>query len=81
MGESNTVVSAYTMYKHLQQYCSHPSNNFTAVVLDSFESYTHLLPMVQGYLSLNLENFCKIAYFCQSTGWGFSDSSSFLLNL
>ena len=23
MGESNTVVSAYTMYKHLQQYCSH----------------------------------------------------------
>ena len=25
MGESNTVVSAYTMYRHLQQYCSHPS--------------------------------------------------------
>ena len=24
MGESNTVVSAYTMYRHLQQYCSHP---------------------------------------------------------
>ena len=22
MGESNTVVSAYTMYRHLQQYCS-----------------------------------------------------------
>ena len=21
MGESNTVVSAYTMYRHLQQYC------------------------------------------------------------
>ena len=25
MDESNTVVSAYTTYKHLQQYCSHPS--------------------------------------------------------
>ena len=25
LGESNTVVSAYTMYRHLQQYCSHPS--------------------------------------------------------
>ena len=24
MGESNTVVSAYTLYRHLQQYCSHP---------------------------------------------------------
>ena len=26
MGESNTVVSAYSMYRHLQQYCSHPSS-------------------------------------------------------
>ena len=25
MGESNTVASAYTWYRHLQQYCSHPS--------------------------------------------------------
>ena len=25
VGESNTVVSAYMMYRHLQQYCSHPS--------------------------------------------------------
>ena len=25
MGESNTVVSVYTMYRYLQQYCSHPS--------------------------------------------------------
>ena len=24
-GESNTAVTAYTMYRHLQQYCSHPS--------------------------------------------------------
>ena len=26
MGESNTVVSAYALHRHLQQYCSHPSN-------------------------------------------------------
>ena len=25
MGERNTVVSAYTLYRHLQQYSSHPS--------------------------------------------------------
>ena len=25
MCESNTVVGAYTTYRHLQQYCSHPS--------------------------------------------------------
>ena len=25
MVERNTFVSAYTMYRHLQQYCSHPS--------------------------------------------------------
>ena len=28
MGESNTVVSDYTLYRHLQQYCSHPSLSF-----------------------------------------------------
>ena len=25
MGESNTFVSAFTLYRHIQQYCSHPS--------------------------------------------------------
>ena len=25
MGESNTVISACTMYRHSQQFCSHPS--------------------------------------------------------
>ena len=25
MGESNIVARAYTMYRHLQQYCTHPS--------------------------------------------------------
>ena len=25
MGESSAVVSAYTLYRHSQQYCSHPS--------------------------------------------------------
>ena len=25
MGESNTILSAYTLYRHLEQCCSHPS--------------------------------------------------------
>ena len=33
--ESNTVVSAYTMYRHLQQYCSHPS--LSSIDIDSFD--------------------------------------------
>ena len=32
MGESSTVVSAYTMYRHLQQYCSHPSICFLSFI-------------------------------------------------
>ena len=34
MVESNTVVSAYTMYRHLQQYCSQPSVCPLTVQLD-----------------------------------------------
>ena len=30
MGERNTVVSAFTLYGHLQQYCSHPSSCWTS---------------------------------------------------
>ena len=26
VSESNTIVIAYTLYRHLQQYCSHPLN-------------------------------------------------------
>ena len=33
MGESNTVVTAYTLYRHLQQYCSHPVINTTCFPL------------------------------------------------
>ena len=39
MDESNTVVSAYTMYRHLQQYCSHPS------ILRYNEHCTVLIPL------------------------------------
>ena len=35
MGKKNTVVSAYTLYRHLQQYCSHPSV-YSAVIGRSF---------------------------------------------
>ena len=31
IGKSNTVVSAYTVYRHLQQYCSHPWNGKSIV--------------------------------------------------
>ena len=36
MGESNTVVNAYTLYRHLQQYCSHPSICSTTVFSKTF---------------------------------------------
>ena len=36
MGESNTVVSAYTRYRHLQQYCSHPSKCFQVGPVQNF---------------------------------------------
>ena len=35
MGENNTVVSAYTKYRHLQQYCSHP---LVCLILDCLKS-------------------------------------------
>ena len=34
MGESNTVVSAYTLYRHLQQYCSRPSIYACLIILN-----------------------------------------------
>ena len=33
MGENNTVVSAYTLYRHLQQYCSHLSIHVITVIV------------------------------------------------
>ena len=44
MDESNTVVSAYTMYRHLQQYCSHPSNSLCILVV-SVVSATSSIPV------------------------------------
>ena len=34
MGESNTVVSAYTLYRHLQQSCSRPSIYACLIILN-----------------------------------------------
>ena len=36
--EGNTVVSAYTTYRHLQQYCSHPSICVFCVLISAFLS-------------------------------------------
>ena len=32
MGECNTFLSAYTMYKHLEEYCSHPIDIYSAKI-------------------------------------------------
>ena len=29
MGECNTILSAYTMYRHLEGYCTQPSNYYS----------------------------------------------------
>ena len=42
MGESNAVVSAYTLYRHLQQYCSHPS-------ISSVNEYNSFLFFCTGF--------------------------------
>ena len=39
MEESNTVVSAYALYRHLQQYCSHPSNYGKQVASENNENF------------------------------------------
>ena len=43
MCESNTVVSAFTMYRHLKQYCSHPSIYYMIdpSYYDIFVSFIH----------------------------------------
>ena len=33
MGEYNTILSAYTLYRHLEQYCTHPSICFQVYIL------------------------------------------------
>ena len=43
MGERNTVVSAYTTYRHLQQYCSHPSICCVRVWVHAVKSNTNAL--------------------------------------
>ena len=47
MGESNTVVSAYTTYRHLQQYCFHPAissiNNFSRKFLKALSMLHYTL--------------------------------------
>ena len=46
MGESNTVVSAYMTYWHLQQYCSHPSIRLTLFQRTSF--YTSQILQIES---------------------------------
>ena len=52
MGEGNNVtnVSAYTMYRHLQKYCSQPSSYTIPNNLRKSRLYTGMCPR---YLTLN----------------------------
>ena len=47
MGDSNTVVSTYTTYRHLQQYCSHPSN-YGLKLSDMLRSFRNSLHFAQA---------------------------------
>ena len=52
MGESNTVASAYTLYRHLQQYCSHPSNCMVLnAVFSTISVITRAGQCIYSYLS------------------------------
>ena len=54
MGESNTVVSAYTMYGHLQQYCPHLS--ICTIVVISM-SKTQITPLKEVASQLSIPSF------------------------
>ena len=67
MGESNTVVSANTLYRHLQQYCSHPSlckRKFLFTGLDKklkMDSiFIHYLGIPRSQHENGTKAFCKI---------------------
>ena len=47
MDESNTVVSAYTLHRHLQQYCSHPVIYVIPDCLDCLASFTCLMSFIK----------------------------------
>ena len=42
MAESNTVVSAYTVYRHLQQYCSHLSKKVNPHIVIELMGIIHM---------------------------------------
>ena len=42
LGECNTIVSAYTLYRHLQQYCTHQWISHTQVTLVSYVHITFI---------------------------------------
>ena len=67
MGESNTVVSAYTVYTHLQQYCSHlpfgvlhhkDALNLLFPEYYSIDSY-HRIGFLDGFGMYNFEHYIR----------------------
>ena len=43
MGDRNTVVGAYTLHRHLQQYCSHLSNTIKIALVVKGKYFTCIL--------------------------------------
>ena len=38
MGECNTIVSAYTLYRHFEKYCTHPAMKLAWLVVLGFDA-------------------------------------------
>ena len=63
MGESNTVVSAYTLYGHLQQYCSHPLIRAVSPLFYSIRKYNAESHNEKKIMDLNLKKNSSFYFF------------------
>ena len=56
MGECNTILSAYTMYRHLQYYCSHHRYGKEILVSDQLNTLCKIIykQIVVGWLCWGL---------------------------
>ena len=55
MVERNTILSAYTMYRHLEQYCTHPSSNANG---------TLVLKLISHRLRRKFATYTNLSRFC-----------------
>ena len=57
MGENSTVVSAYTMFRRLQQYCSHLSNNIVLSIRQFFDFQKLILKNMSMEICIHVQIF------------------------